>query len=262
MIRLFNYVGTLLLWTVTNLGLFFEMLIEMVRLLPQIRKYWSYTTEQMIQIGLHSLPIILFIAFFSGMVTAVQTGYQFQAYVPLYLVGSVVLESVVLELAPVLGGLVLSGRIGAKIAAEIGTMKVTEQIDAMEVMAMNPYLYLAIPRILAGMVMVPILVVFADLIGVVSGMVVATSTMDVTVPDFVKGMRAFWKEKDAYFGLAKAFSFGLAITSVACFQGFRVPTNSGAEGVGAATTNTVVVSCLVILLLDYVLARALLYTVI
>ncbi|SVB95008.1 uncharacterized protein METZ01_LOCUS247862, partial [marine metagenome] len=224
--------------------------------------YWSNTTAQMIEIGLHSLPIILFIAFFSGMVTAVQTGYQFQAYVPLYLVGSVVLESVVLELAPVLGGLVLSGRVGAKIAAEIGTMKVTEQIDAMEVMAMNPYLYLAIPRILAGMVMVPVLVVFADLMGVLSGMVVAVNTLDVSTPDFIKGMRAFWNEKDAYFGIAKAFSFGLTITSIACYQGFKVPTNSGAEGVGAATTNTVVVSCLVILVLDYVLANALLYTVI
>ena len=159
MISIFNVIGARIIWALVNMGQFFSMVVEIVRLLPRVREYWSYTTAQMIEIGLHSLPIILFIAFFSGMVTAVQTGYQFQAYVPLYLVGSVVLESVVLELAPVLGGLVLSGRVGAKIAAEIGTMKVTEQIDAMEVMAMNPYLYLAIPRILAGMVMVPILVV-------------------------------------------------------------------------------------------------------
>ncbi|MEE2710771.1 MAG: ABC transporter permease [Gemmatimonadota bacterium] len=262
MISIFNVIGARIIWALVNMGQFFSMVVEIVRLLPRIRAYWSNTTAQMIEIGLHSLPIILFIAFFSGMVTAVQTGYQFQAYVPLYLVGSVVLESVVLELAPVLGGLVLSGRVGAKIAAEIGTMKVTEQIDAMEVMAMNPYLYLAVPRILAGMVMVPVLVVFADLMGVLSGMVVAVNTLDVSTPDFIKGMRAFWNEKDAYFGIAKAFSFGLTITSIACYQGFKVPTNSGAEGVGAATTNTVVVSCLVILVLDYVLANALLYTVI
>jgi phospholipid/cholesterol/gamma-HCH transport system permease protein len=93
---------------------------------------------QMIQVGLHSMPIVVMIAFFSGLVTAVQANYQFQTYVPMYLVGSIVLESIVLELAPVLGGLVLSGRVGAKIAAELGTMKVTEQIDAMEVMALSP----------------------------------------------------------------------------------------------------------------------------
>jgi phospholipid/cholesterol/gamma-HCH transport system permease protein len=215
---------------------------------------------QMIQVGLHSMPIVVMIAFFSGLVTAVQANYQFQTYVPMYLVGSIVLESVVLELAPVLGGLVLSGRVGAKIAAELGTMKVTEQIDAMEVMAMNPIIYLAIPRIIGGTIMLPVLIVFADLIGVLSGMAMAVNTMEVTTTEFVKGMRETFRPLDAYFGLAKAFTFGLTITTIGCYQGFKVKPGSGAEGVGAATTQTVVVSCLLILTLDYVLAKTILPT--
>lgn len=257
-IGLFSSLGKRVLWALENMGNFGAMVVKIIFFLPRIRDYWSLMIGQMIKIGIHSLPIVLIIAFFAGMVTSVQTGYQFQGYVPLYLVGSIVLESVILELAPVLGGLVLSGRVGATIAAEIGTMKVTEQLDAMEVMAMDPVLYLAIPRILAGMFMLPVLVVFADLIGVASGMVVAINTMDVTVPEFERGMRQFFRTKDAYFGLAKAFAFGLTITSVACYQGFKVRPGSGAEGVGAATTNTVVVSCIMILVLDYLLAKTLL----
>lgn len=258
MIRVFSFIGEYVLWNLLYLGRFGEMLIQIIKYLPRVRSYWRDMIQQMKEIGINSLPIVLFIAFFAGMVTSVQTGYQFQAYVPMYLVGSIVLESVVLELAPVLGGLVLSGRVGATIAAEIGTMKVTEQLDAMEAMALNPIIYLAIPRILAGMLMLPILVIFADFIGVASGMVVAVNTMDVTTEEFIRGMRTFWREKDAYFGLAKAFCFGLVITTVACYQGFNVPPGSGAEGVGHATTNTVVVSCLLILVFDYLLAKTLL----
>ncbi|MBM3262912.1 MAG: ABC transporter permease [candidate division Zixibacteria bacterium] len=258
MINLLTILGKRTLWALENMGQFGDMVVKIIIMLPRVRDYWALMIGQMIKIGIHSLPIVLIIAFFAGMVTSVQTGYQFQGYVPLYLVGSIVLGSVLLELAPVLGGLVLSGRVGATIAAEIGTMKVTEQLDAMKVMAMDPVLYLAIPRILAGMFMLPVLVVFADLLGVLSGMVVAVNTMDVSIPEFERGMRQFFRTKDAYFGLAKAFAFGITITSVACYQGFKVRPGSGAEGVGAATTNTVVVSCILILVLDYLLAKTLL----
>ncbi|MEE2993839.1 MAG: ABC transporter permease [Gemmatimonadota bacterium] len=260
MITFFAYLGRRIFWALENIGDFSMMLIDVVRYLPRIRDYWRPMVIQMIQVGLHSMPIVVMIAFFSGLVTAVQTNYQFQSYVPMYLVGSIVLESVVLELAPVLGGLVLSGRVGAKIAAELGTMKVTEQIDAMEVMAMNPIIYLAIPRIIGGTIMLPVLIVYADLIGVLSGMAMAVNTMDVTTPEFVKGMRETFRPLDAYFGLAKAFTFGLTITTIGCYQGFKVKPGSGAEGVGAATTQTVVVSCLLILTLDYVLAKTILPT--
>jgi phospholipid/cholesterol/gamma-HCH transport system permease protein len=260
MITFFAFLGRRLFWALENIGDFGKMIFEVIRNLPRIRDYWSHLVEQMIEIGLYSMPIVVMIAFFSGLVTAVQTNYQFQGYVPMYLVGSIVLQSVVLELAPVLGALVLSGRVGAKIAAEIGTMKVTEQIDAMDVMAMNPIIYLAIPRIIGGTLMLPVLIVFADLVGVLSGLVVSVNTMEVTTPEFVKGMREFFRPLDAYFGLAKALVFGVVITTVGCYQGFKVKLGSGAEGVGAATTNTVVVSCLLILLLDYLLAKTLLPT--
>lgn len=255
MINFLSSIGDYLIFAMDHLGRFGLMVIEVLRHLPRIRSYWTLMIEQMIEVGLHSLPIILIIAFFSGLVTSVQAGYQFSGLVPLYFVGTVVLESVVLELAPVLGALVLSGRIGAKIAAELGTMRVTEQIDAMEVMALNPIIYLVIPRILAGMAMLPVLVIFADLIGVTAGMIWAITSMDVTFVEFEKGMREFWKEKDGYFGLAKAFCFGITITTVACYHGLKVPVGSGAEGVGQATTNTVVVSCVTILIIDYLLAR-------
>lgn len=258
MTRFLSFIGARAIWAMTHLGAFGQMVFEIIRVLPQVRSYWSLMIGQMIEVGIRSLPIVLIISFFAGMVTSVQTGYQFQSYVPLYLVGSVVTESVILELAPVLGALVLSGRIGAKIAAEIGTMKVTEQLDAMHVMALDPIIYLAIPRIIAGVVMLPILVIFSDLIGILSGMFVAVNTMDVTTVEFIKGMRELFRTKDAYFGLVKAFFFGLIITLVACYQGFKVPIGSGAEGVGAATTNTVVVSCLLILVMDYILAKTLL----
>jgi phospholipid/cholesterol/gamma-HCH transport system permease protein len=260
MITFFAFLGRRLFWALENIGDFGKMIFEVIRNLPRIRDYWSHLVEQMIEIGLYSMPIVVMIAFFSGLVTAVQTNYQFQGYVPMYLVGSIVLQSVVLELAPVLGALVLSGRVGAKIAAEIGTMKVTEQIDAMDVMAMNPIIYLAIPRIVGGTLMLPVLIVFADLVGVLSGLVVSVNTMEVTTPEFVKGMREFFRPLDAYFGLAKALVFGVVITTVGCYQGFKVKLGSGAEGVGAATTNTVVVSSLLILLLDYLLAKTLLPT--
>jgi phospholipid/cholesterol/gamma-HCH transport system permease protein len=260
MITFFAFLGRRLFWALENIGDFGKMIFEVIRNLPRIRDYWSHLVEQMIEIGLYSMPIVVMIAFFSGLVTAVQTNYQFQGYVPMYLVGSIVLQSVVLELAPVLGALVLSGRVGAKIAAEIGTMKVTEQIDAMDVMAMNPIIYLAIPRIIGGTLMLPVLIVFADLVGVLSGLMVSVNTMEVTTPEFVKGMREFFRPLDAYFGLAKALVFGVVITTVGCYQGFKVKLGSGAEGVGAATTNTVVVSCLLILLLDYLLAKTLLPT--
>ncbi len=258
MILILSLLGRRVLWALTNLGDFGILMIDVIRHLPRVRVYWALMIKQMIEIGIRSMPIVLIIAFFAGLVTAVQTGYQFQGYVPAYLVGSIVLESVVLELAPVLGGLVLSGRVGATIAAELGTMRVTEQIDAYEVMAMNPIVYLAIPRILAGMFMLPVLVIFADLIGVLSGMVAALDRMEVSIPDFERGMREFFRTKDAFFGLTKSFFFGITITTIACYQGFKVKPGSGAEGVGKATTNTVVVSCIVILLLDYLLARTIL----
>jgi len=252
----FELLGKLFINFFEDVGRYGQMLFRMVISLGDIKTYIPLMIEQMNVIGNRSLPIILLVSAFSGMVTAVQSAYQMSAWVPVYLVGSVVGESIVLELSPVVIALVLSGRVGASIAAEIGTMKVTEQIDALESLAFNPISYLVIPRIIAGVIMFPVLVIFGDFIGIVGGWLIALITMDVSTYDFFRGFRQFFIPFDAVYGLIKSIFFGFTITSIACFQGFRA--EGGARGVGKVTTNAVVISCVFILVLDYALASVLL----
>ena len=214
-------------------------------------KYVGNVVDQMVVIGAHSIPIVMLTAWFSGMVTAVQSSYQFSSWIPTWWVGSVVGESILLELAPMITGLVLTGRVGATIAAELGTMKVTEQIDALESLSFDPVAFLVMPRILAGTLMFPILVITADFFGIYGGFISANIQMDVTGFEFIKGFKTWFRPWDAWFGLIKAVAFGFAITSIACYQGFF--TRHGAQGVGRATTLTVVVSCVAIVVLDYIL---------
>ena len=219
---------------------------------------FSETARQVYELGWRSLPLIAAAGYAVGIVMSMHTRASLERFGAEALVPAVLALALVRETGPLVVGLLVSGRVGAGVGAELGAMKVTEQIDAYEVMAMNPIVYLAIPRIIAGMFMLPVLVVFADLIGVLSGMVAAIDRMQVSIPDFERGMREFFRTKDAFFGLSKAFCFGITITTIACYQGFKVKPGSGAEGVGQATTNTVVVSCILILCLDYLLARTIL----
>ncbi|MFQ6112753.1 MAG: MlaE family ABC transporter permease [bacterium] len=241
---------------VAHVGRFGEMMLSIIRTLPQVREYSKLIPEQMVNIGNRSLPIVVVTATFSGMVASVQTAYQITGFVPLYVVGSVVGESMILELGPVITALVLAGRVGANIAAELGTMRVTEQIDALESLAINPINFLVVPRVIAGLIMLPVLTVFADFVGIVGGWFIALYTMDITTTDFFKGFRMFFVPWDLFYGIIKAAFFGLTITLVSSYIGFD--THGGAEGVGKATTHAVVVSCLIILFLDYVLASILL----
>jgi phospholipid/cholesterol/gamma-HCH transport system permease protein len=188
------------------------------------------------------------------MVTSVQAAYQFESgFVPNWFVGSVVGESVLLELAPMITGLVMTGKIGATITAEIGTMRVTEQIDALESLSFDPVSFLIMPRILAAAIMFPILVIVADFCGILGGLFAAQSAMDVSAQEFIRGFRTWFRPWDAWFGLIKGVFFGVAITSIASYKGFT--TEGGAEGVGKSTTSTVVISCMTIVLLDYILAE-------
>lgn len=211
---------------------------------------------QMARIGVDSLPIALFIAAFTGIVMALQASYTFTGAIPLYFVGTLVGKTMILELGPVLTGLALAGRVGANIAAEIGTMKVTEQIDALETLAYNPMSYLVVPRLIAGIVMFPIVVAFADAMGIAAGWLTAINLLDLSTPEFVRGLRLFFSPFDVRFSLVKAASFGFAVTAVGCFFGFT--TQGGAEGVGKATTRAVVVGSMLILVLDAFWAVALL----
>jgi phospholipid/cholesterol/gamma-HCH transport system permease protein len=202
----------------------------------------------MARLGVESLPIALFIAGFTGIVMALQASYTLTGAVPLYFVGVLVGKTMILELGPVLTGLALAGRVGANIAAEIGSMRVTEQIDALETLGYDPYAYLVVPRVLAGLLMFPIVVAFANTIGVAAGWITALNLLDMTTPEFVRGLRLFFRPFDVWFSLIKAASFGLAVTSIGSFYGFN--TSGGAAAVGRSTTQAVVVSSMLILVLD------------
>ena len=166
----------------------------------------------------------------------------------MYFVGTLVEKTITMELAPVLTGLALAGRVGANIAAELGTMRVTEQIDALETLGYDPHAYLVVPRVIAGVVMFPIVVGAAMVAGVASGWLASVALLDLSSPDFVKGMRLFFSGFDVRYGLVKAGSFGLMVTLIGSIRGLRA--KGGAEGVGRAATTAVVYSAVMILVLD------------
>jgi len=167
--------------------------LSSLRALKKVRLWAPHLVEQMVRIGVESVPIALFISTFTGIVLALQASYTFTGAVPLYFVGALVGKTMILELGPVLTGLALSGRVGANIAAEIGTMRVTEQIDALETLAYDPVAYLIVPRVLAGALMFPMVVVLADAIGVLAGLGASMALLDLSAPQFMRGVRLFFR---------------------------------------------------------------------
>jgi phospholipid/cholesterol/gamma-HCH transport system permease protein len=226
------------------------------RALRKVDLWGPHLLPQMARIGVESVPIALFIASFTGVVLALQASYTFTGQVPLYFVGALVGKTMILELGPVLTGLSLSGRVGANIAAEIGTMRVTEQIDALETLAYDPVAYLVTPRVLAGAIMFPMVVILSIGIGIAAGWVTSMGLLDLTSAEFIKGLRLFFEPWDVQFAAIKSVTFGITITSVGCSFGFH--TRGGAEGVGQATTRAVVISSMIILVLDAFWAAVLL----
>jgi phospholipid/cholesterol/gamma-HCH transport system permease protein len=212
--------------------------------------------EQAQHVGIGSLFIVVLTAAFAGAVTSLQAGYQFTGSIPIYYAAGVIVQSIILELGPVLTGLLLAGRIGARYAAELGSMRVTEQIDALESLGRNAVSYLIIPRVVAGTVMLPVLVVIADIIGILSGYLAAKGSLGMTQADFAHGATFFFRPFDAWYSMIKSFFFGLAVTVVPCYLGLS--TKQGAEGVGRSTTAAVVSASVLILFLDALLARLLL----
>jgi phospholipid/cholesterol/gamma-HCH transport system permease protein len=237
-----------ILGTLAGLGRFGMFMAETIRGLADLKTWGPLLVLQMRRLGVDSLPIALFLSIFTGIVLALQASYTFTGAIPLYFVGTLVGKTMILELGPVLTGLALSGRVGANIAAELGTMRVSEQIDALETLAYNPISYLVVPRVLAGILMFPILVIFANSLGIVAGLITAVNMLDMSTQEFIRGLRLFYIPFDLTYSLIKTTSFGLVITSVGCFQGFT--TEGGAEGVGIATTRAVVTASMLILLLD------------
>jgi phospholipid/cholesterol/gamma-HCH transport system permease protein len=218
--------------------------------------YRRQVIEQMYRIGIGSLPLIAGLSLFTGLATTIQTAYQIASYIPKYIVGSIVFQSEMLELGPTLMALVLAGRVGAGMASEIGTMKVSEQVDALISMGVDPVGYLVMPRLIAGVTMFPIIIIFAVVVAVAGGHYAATSMMGVSTVDFVRGMKEVFRAKDVWVGLIKSTVYGGIITLFGSYLG--IETEQGAKGVGMAATATVVWSSAFILIMDYVLTRTLL----
>jgi len=252
----FTGLGRIVLGALGHVGRFGMMCVEILRGFRDVRAWFPRTIDECANVGRGSLPIIFVISAFAGAVTAFQSGYQWQAALPLSVLGTLIVSTVVLELGPVLVGLVLAGRIGARYAAELGTMRVTEQIDALESLGRSPASHLIIPRVLAGFLMVPILTIIADVIAVLAGWYGVKQVLPVTDEDFSFGAQLFYRPFDGYYSVIKSFFFGGAIGLISCYMGFN--TRQGAEGVGRSTTAAVVASSVVILFLNALLARVLL----
>lgn len=242
-------------FSIYEVGAVFILLCAAIKRIPRAIKQRHLTAEQMQRIGIGSLPLVLVTSVFTGGVAAVQAAYQFQNYVPLRYLGMVIGKSVVIELGPVLTALVVGGRVGASIAAELGTMKVTEQIEALETLAIDPIRYLVSPRLIGAVVMLPVITIFADFIAIVGGYAVALVGLDINTHVYFSSIRMHMHSGDVFSGLVKAIFFGVIIAMMGCYHGLS--TRGGAEGVGIATTKAVVSSCLLILITDYILASVL-----
>lgn len=227
------------------------MLSGVIRYLPRIFTDRKLILDQMVHIGVNSLVLVSIIGLFTGAVSSWQVAYQMAGLVPLSILGTATPKAIIIELGPVLAAIVLAGRVGASISAEIGTMKVTEQIDALEAMAINPIRYLAMPRVVATTIMMPILVIYASTVAILGSYIVATMFLDLPGGVFISGFRKTFDIKDVNAAFIKALFFGFAISSIGCFVGFR--TSGGAEGVGLSTIKSFVICAAMILILDALL---------
>jgi phospholipid/cholesterol/gamma-HCH transport system permease protein len=234
--------------TVEHAGSLGMLSWQILRAVVRLRVSWREVLSQLYASGIQSLPIVIVTASLAGIVTSQQGGYQFQGSVPLYVLGSLVVETVVLEMGPVLTGIVLVGRVGARITAELGTMVVSEQIDAYQSLGRDPVELLAAPRVIAGVIAMPLLVGIADIVGVLMGMVAANYEVGLGTESFLYGARLFWHSWDLLYSFTKAMAFGLAVPLISVHMGLR--TRGGAEGVGRTTTQAVMFMTLTILILD------------
>jgi len=221
-----------------------QIFLSLVRLKVSLKEIF----HQIYVMGIQSVPIVIITAILAGIVTSQQGGYQFTGTIPLYVMGSVVVESVVLELGPILTAIVLVGRVGARITAELGTMVVSEQMDAYHSLGRDPVAMLVAPRVVAGVIVLPILTAISIIVGIYAGLVAAQLTLGLGAEGFWYGAKLFWHSWDLLYSLTKATVFGLAIPLISAHMGLR--TTGGASGVGRATTTSVMFMTLTILILD------------
>lgn len=235
----------------TDIGNFTILFIGIIKSLHRVFRDRKLILDQMVHVGVNSLLLVSIIGFFTGVVASWQASYQIGDLISKNFLGSATSKAIILELGPVLSAIVLAGRVGASMSAEIGTMKVTEQIDALESMAINPVRYLAMPRVVATTLMMPILVIYASAVAIFGSYLAAVVFLEVPPTSFMNGFRNNFLIKDVFAAVIKALFFGVSVSSIGCFYGFK--TTEGAQGVGLSTIKAFVISAAVILILDSLL---------
>jgi len=254
-IRVLRAVGRGGVAQLAHTGRFARFMGDIGRGFFEFRTWTPELLKQMRGIGVDSLPLVVIVAGFLGAVSAFQTRYQLFPGVQLSVIGLIVRQSIVLELGPLLTALVLAGRVGAKMTAEIGTMRVTEQIDALETLAFDPVAFLAVPRLIAALIMVPVLVAIANFMAIFSAFITLILATDVTPLDFKAGLQLAFIPFQVWYSVIKSVGFGAAIALVCTYEGYV--SGSGAEGVGRSTAKAVVITSVAILVYDAIIAALL-----
>ena len=249
-----NFVGEKIVGYVKEMGRMLLLLVDIIRwsFYPPFRVDLLF--QQMERVGVRSVLVVVLTGAFTGMVLALQSFHATRSFGAETMVGVAVALSMTRELGPVLTSFMVTGRAGSAMAAEIGTMRVTEQIDALSAMAVNPIKYLIVPRVLASIVVVPMLTVIADFVGIIGGYFTGVIILRINAGAYVANMEKFVELNDIYHGIIKAAVFGLILSVIGCYKGYT--TTGGAEGVGKATTQSVVLATVTILMANYLLTAA------
>ncbi|MBM5782363.1 MAG: ABC transporter permease [Pelagibacterales bacterium] len=253
MLKLLERIGSFTLENISKIGHITIFASKSIQSCFTPPFYPKMIGRQILQIGYFSLPVVGLTAIFSGAVLALQSYSGFSRFNAESTIATVVVLSITRELGPVLAGLMVAGRVGASMAAEIGTMKVTEQIDALKTLSTSPFKYLIAPRVIAGVLMLPFLVLIADIIGVMGGYLVSVHSLGFSPGPYIANTLKFLEPIDVISGLTKAAFFGLTISLMGCYFGYN--SKGGAEGVGIATTNAVVSASIIILLLNFMITK-------
>ncbi len=249
---LFTYIGRTLIGFFMHIGRVVLLAGAMIRVSPRIFQNPALTLRQMAEVGIGSVPLVFVVSVFAGATTAWQAKYQLEGLVAVEMIGTAVAKSLILELGPVLTALVVAGRFGSSISAELATMRVTEQIDALTTMSIDPVRYLILPRVIAGFVMVPMLVIMSVIFGIVGGYITTVTLAGIPAAKFLYGIQMFFYVRDVAVGLFKAFVFGGIVSFMGCYFGYYA--EGGASGVGRAAIKAFVSSAVMILVADFIVA--------
>jgi len=233
-------------------GEIFWLLFQIVRRVPLVRKNPELTIRQMVAIGVSSIPLLFVTSLFTGAVAAVQAEYQFRNFIPDKFIGTAICKMVLIELGPILTALVLAGRVGSALAAEIGSMKGKEELAAFEALNLDPLRYLALPRFLAFFFMVPCLSILSSFLAIIGGWFVCVIALDITTYTYYTGLQYMFQNMDLFSGIIKSFAFGVIIFLLGYYHGLNA--GEGAKGVGNATMKTVVSACVSLLIFDFFIA--------